>query len=249
MLAFIPLQGRPFSQWILAFFKAVYSPTEYFWNPSPPSTVEFQSPTSNLQPPISKSPTPLDNLESQLVAKVSDLFNTVVHRAAPVSRTPEPSPQNLAPHSTSFLTVDQLREIAAGITPPPPPPAATEGQAPPFLTPTVSYTPKPAVAPAMAAAAATMFAPTQPNILAGVVSQGGEIPIEGAILEIAEKATGLPVRALKTNKLGQFQIATPLANGEYVITAEKEGFVIDSVAIVTQGQVMAPIDIRGRGVS
>ena len=32
MLAFVPVSGRPFSQWIMAFIKAIYSPTEFHWS-------------------------------------------------------------------------------------------------------------------------------------------------------------------------------------------------------------------------
>jgi len=30
-LAFLPFEERPLSQWLLSFFRSVYSPTIYFW--------------------------------------------------------------------------------------------------------------------------------------------------------------------------------------------------------------------------
>ena len=30
-MAFLPLEGRPLDVWIVAFFKRIYSPTQYLW--------------------------------------------------------------------------------------------------------------------------------------------------------------------------------------------------------------------------
>ena len=36
LMAFVPINGRPFGQWVLAFFRAIYAPTQYYWKqPSP----------------------------------------------------------------------------------------------------------------------------------------------------------------------------------------------------------------------
>src|SRR3989339_632399 len=34
--AFVPIHGRPLDQWIIAFIKSIYSPTQYTWKQSPP---------------------------------------------------------------------------------------------------------------------------------------------------------------------------------------------------------------------
>ena len=116
------------------------------------------------------------------------------------------------------------------------------------LTPTIGHSALNVTTPAQPDMSG-LFAPTQPNILAGnVVDSTGQI-IEGVILEIAEKDSGLPVRALRSNKLGQFQIATPLPGGEYVITCDKEGWLFDQLLINAAGQVIAPIQIRAKGTT
>ena len=69
--------------------------------------------------------------------------------------------------------------------------------------------------------------------------------VEGAILEI-RNSQGIPVRALKTNKLGQFQIATSLDNDIYEIEVEKEGLSFDIIKIEAKGEIIAPIEIRAK---
>ena len=72
--------------------------------------------------------------------------------------------------------------------------------------------------------------------------------LEGVILEIAD-AAGLPVRALRSNKLGQFLTATPLPNGTHIMTAEKEGLSFDPISIVTKGEIVPPIIISAKPLS
>jgi hypothetical protein len=70
-LAFIPIEGRPLEQWIIAFIKSIYSPTIYSWqktespkiediqllhpNQNPPTQA---IPSSPLPPPTPKTPPP-----------------------------------------------------------------------------------------------------------------------------------------------------------------------------------------------
>ena len=87
--------------------------------------------------------------------------------------------------------------------------------------------------------------PTQPNILVGMVlDKKGEL-VEGAILEI-RNSQGVPVRALKTNQLGQFTIATPLENGVYEIETEKKGLKFDIIKVEVKGEIIKPIEIRAK---
>jgi hypothetical protein len=89
--------------------------------------------------------------------------------------------------------------------------------------------------------------PTQANIIVGMVlDQEGKM-VENAIIEIRDK-DGLPVRALRSNRLGQFQIVTPLANGDYEIEIEKEGLEFDIIKLALTGEIIAPIEIKARGV-
>ncbi|MBN1263414.1 MAG: PrgI family protein [Candidatus Pacebacteria bacterium] len=88
-------------------------------------------------------------------------------------------------------------------------------------------------------------ASTQPNIIVGMVlNREGKI-VENAIIEIRDRE-GLPVRALRTNRLGQFQIVTPLSNGTYEIEVEKEELVFDIIKLNLTGEIVPPIEIRAK---
>lgn len=99
--------------------------------------------------------------------------------------------------------------------------------------------------PAVAAAAAMPSPPDHPNILAGmVVDAGGQI-VPAAIIEIRDPS-GLPVRAIKTNLLGQFTIATPLASGTYELEIETPGLTFDILKLEVKNQIIPPIEIRAK---
>lgn len=87
--------------------------------------------------------------------------------------------------------------------------------------------------------------PTSPNIIVGQVMDSQGKIVEGAILEIAD-TEGRPVRALKTNRAGHFLIVTPLPNGQYRITIEKDSLEFDPVSVKTAGEIVAPIAIRAK---
>ena len=69
--------------------------------------------------------------------------------------------------------------------------------------------------------------------------------VEGAILVTHDKQ-GLPVRALKTNKLGQFIAATPLSNGVYIISVEKDNLLFDNIEIELREKVIEPLLISAK---
>lgn len=82
------------------------------------------------------------------------------------------------------------------------------------------------------------------NTIVGQVMDQDRKIVEGAILEIKDSA-GRPVRALKSNKAGHFIIVTPLANGKYEVTTEKDGFKFDPVSFDAKGDMIPPIAIKG----
>jgi len=76
-----------------------------------------------------------------------------------------------------------------------------------------------------------------PNLVNGIITDSVGNYLEGVIV-VTHNAEGLPVRALKTNKLGQFVAATPLPNGKYMLSLEKENLLFDSIEIELKGQIM-----------
>lgn len=84
-----------------------------------------------------------------------------------------------------------------------------------------------------------------PNVLNGIVKDKTGNYLEGVITVIYDKE-GLPVRALKTNKLGQFSGSTPLPNGSYTLELEKDNFTFDVLQIELAGEVLPPLMITAK---
>lgn len=86
--------------------------------------------------------------------------------------------------------------------------------------------------------------PETPNLITGIIkdSRGNVLP--NILVEIADKE-GNPVRAFKTNNLGQFASATPLSSGIYTLIFEDpEGkHKFDLVEITAAGEIISPIEI------
>ncbi len=85
------------------------------------------------------------------------------------------------------------------------------------------------------------------NVLNGIVTDSAGNYLDGSII-LAHDKQGIPVRALKTNKLGQFVAATPLNNGIYTITIEKDDLVFDTIEIELEGEILKPILITAKPV-
>ncbi len=86
---------------------------------------------------------------------------------------------------------------------------------------------------------------TFPNVINGIVKDIGDNYIEGVVAVIYDKE-GLPVRALKTNKLGQFTGSTPLPNGTYTFEVEKDNFRFDVLQIELTGDILPPLQITAK---
>ncbi len=86
--------------------------------------------------------------------------------------------------------------------------------------------------------------PDVPNVIIGIVrdSRGNMLP--NILVDIKDK-DGNPIRAFKTNPLGQFASATPMPNGSYTIELEdlKKQHAFNSVQINADGQILLPIEI------
>lgn len=202
-LAFFPIEERPLDRWIAAFFKAVYSPTQFVWKKE--ARVFEVAPEKRVLPKQPTKKGPLEEKEADFLKKANNLFQLTKIPAKPVS-PPRPSP--------------------------PPPPAKPEKTKPVVeakISPELPFPQPPQIA----------------NILVGMVLDAKGKIVEEAILEIRD-SQGIPVRALKTNKLGQFRIATPLKDGIYEIETEKEGLIFDIIKIKLEGKIVEPIEIRAK---
>ncbi len=84
----------------------------------------------------------------------------------------------------------------------------------------------------------------KPNVVSGLVTDNLGVPVEGAVLVIRDSG-GIPVRALKANKLGQFLSATPLPIGIYTIEVESDLVTFKAASININGNVVPPLGLKG----
>ncbi len=273
--AFLPLSNRPLDHWLAAFFKAIYSPTKMVWtkNNKPyhqeplfdrrlqllhnqPAISSTPQPTP---PQVTPAPTPklpekplpsteelgesvklareAQTLQSQIIEterRLGQLKTTVATQPA----NPEVYTQQLNSIFDNLQNLMQeagkTREELAKITHTPIP---TEVKHPVKVT---------VVTPPEHRQTQIVLT-TMPNIINGIIRDAAGNSIESVVVVIYDKE-GLPVRALKTNKLGQFSGSTPLLNGTYNIELEKEGFHFDMLQIELDGKVLPPLMITAQQV-
>ncbi len=212
LLAFIPVAGRPFSQWIMAFIKAIYSPTEFHWSETSQTPATMNPEPTNQ---VTKKTT-LDVIEEQLFSRFSQIFSHPNLAFSAIQPTSIPHPQP---------------PITATATPPVPP------------------TPKPITTMNHELITNNSIpSPDYPNLLTGQVVDSTGSYLEGVILELSD-ATGLPVRALRSNKLGQFMTATPLPQGTYTLIAEKPGLQFSPLTLQAENKIISPLIIKAQAGS
>lgn len=88
------------------------------------------------------------------------------------------------------------------------------------------------------------IAPEFPNMITGIIKDPRGNSLPNILVEVKDK-TGNPVRAFKTNALGQFQASTPLSNGTYRIEFEdpKSQNKFDIIEFIASGQIILPIEV------
>ncbi|MBI5151518.1 MAG: PrgI family protein [Candidatus Pacebacteria bacterium] len=305
--AFIPLEERPLDHWFLAFLRAIYNPTKFYWKktaripeafsystlsstlPNTPETTlprkraraaaYFQSITQNSLP--SQDETDL----FYQAASVISLYDSV-----PASTNIRPSSTKIAPEKPSLhvemhnlhafaqspisITVDEDKQQNKTIFDA----AKTFGQSTyegPVAIPSqhpihVELQKEESIAPQhlidenissirpitvqqptlrvgenlaqVQTNTALPFpkTPTTPNLVVGMIlDQSGKM-IDQCIIEIQDHL-GMPLRALRSNKLGQFFVSTPLPSGEYNIVVEKDGYSFDTMRLSLHGAIVSPL--------
>ena len=206
----------------------------------------------------------LDQTEQQYLNQLSQHFsispsqpspqiNTNIAHSPPATITLEqsdPSP------NTETKTQDRppiAKDIAVPKTEDVSLPRSQKLQPPPQeATPLPTSTKKPEYKPSDQSISATTSsslpfpsAPSTPNTIVGMVLDAQNNIIDNAIVEIRDNQ-GFPVRATKTNKLGQFFSATPLKEGNYEIEIEKPGFKFDIFKITLENNLVEPLKINAR---
>ena len=86
---------------------------------------------------------------------------------------------------------------------------------------------------------------TVPNVVNGIVRDKNGLLLPDVII-VVKDAKDNPARALKTNKIGQFAISTPLPSGVYLIELEKDGQEFDIIQVKLAGEILLPIEIQAK---
>lgn len=298
--AFLPIGYRPLDYWLIAFLRAIYSPTKHTWgknNKSFRTEPLFNSRLTMFLSPVGQ-PSPANPPIPQLRPLTSEQPKNIQPTATPGTdipfRTvPQPEPQAALPSQEELqrtvelakeaqilqikiienerrlnqikeaaqqpqaTSVDYSREIAnvlanlqqlinqaseikqrlADIDTTQPAMPAPEQKEKVKITITAPQKPK----------QTQLMLTTFPNVINGIVKDSENNYLEGVVVVIYDKE-GLPVRALKTNKLGQFSGSTPLPNGTYTIELEKDNLVFDALQLELVGSVMPPLTIAAKKV-
>lgn len=259
--AFMPIEERPLSMWLVAFIKSIFSPTLFTWRKTSQKLAIFE-PT--VVPKVAKAKitsyeadksqltsflktVPQDQVSSKVDLQETSFLNQIsglFQGGSPTTFTPSPS---FTPSVPKEPVIEKpIIQVPKNIPPP-------EKKAVPIpsifktvVIPTQEdYKKGPVYAAKMGIDLPIPIQPTRPNILSGMVFDKYGKMLEGTILEIRDQQ-GMPVRAFKTNKLGQFIIATPLEKGVYEIEIEKEGYQFDIIKIEAKGEIIKPIEIRAK---
>lgn len=82
------------------------------------------------------------------------------------------------------------------------------------------------------------------NVVTGIVKDGEQNLLPGVLVTVKDKE-GVPVRALKTNRLGQFAASTPLTNGTYFLEIEdpRLRYTFDRAQITLNGSIVPALEI------
>lgn len=112
---------------------------------------------------------------------------------------------------------------------------------PTVMTPTTSVR---VISPSGAVNAGLPRLTTFPNVVTGIVKDSYGNLLAGMLITVRDK-DDTPLRALKTNRLGQFAASTPLPNNTYIIEIEdpKGGFIFDKAQISLTGAVAPAIEV------
>lgn len=256
-LAFFPIADRPLDHWVSTFFRAVYSPTQGRWK-SPASSKgkeDLKSPAfqNRLQIYLASIGETSEEPQVSKPAVKQDLPSAAPALQSTKIQAPSPNLPQLNQMAEYIRDLQaklaqserQIQELKTVITSPRP---QVQGTPAPIQTPRPIPLPKPAH---VTVVASKPTIPTQPvltsqaNVINGIITDALGNYMEGAIVSIHDK-NNLPVRALKTNKLGQFAGATPLPSGAYTVTFEKENLEFDALQITLNGEVSSPLNVRAK---
>ncbi len=266
-LAFLPIEGRPMDIMISNFIRALFAPTQYIYKKEGGNLAT----TETLRSPQETQSESSVNSMGKSVPSVIAMPESLAQTPAP---SPQPiEPVNEVPSfPSSILSLDEEPEIPAAE---PKVVASGQSEIENQLLETIrqkealekelltlkaklegqqSQKPTPSAVPAAEAPAKEPHkakkapdvptAPQDPNLIVGVVKDPRGNPLSNILVEVKDNEDN-PVRAFKTNTLGQFASATSLSNGVYTLTFEDPAGTnkFDAVQVEATGAPIMPLEI------
>lgn len=214
--AFVPFEGRPLETWIISFLKSIYSPTEYVWKKSPVDFSFIKTSETSLEPETIPQKSSTRSLSVKELALLQALSQDKGFYG----------PEELE-QAQRMLALFQQTSVS--------------GRNLAFQSPAQPAKPQKEVR--FKEDLPFPSTPDQPNILVGMVINKNNKIVEGAIVEIKDEDNNT-VRAMRTNKLGQFRTVSPLPDGQYQINVEKPGLNFDIIKIQLNNEIVPPIEIK-----
>ena len=186
---------------------------------APKSTTPIPKKVPILPPRKPVAPKPI------IDASPKATIDTAPIKIVKITPTKQPSPAPKSPPPPTPQTADQPKPIQGTIIPNTPTPNDSVVTA--NLNPNLPF-------PSL---------PETKNTLVGMVFTKDNKIVDNAIIEV-QNQSHRTVRATKTNKIGQFFLATPLDKGSYFIKTEKEGLSFNVISIALEDKIYPPIEIR-----
>jgi hypothetical protein len=274
IVAFVPIEGRPVDVMTMNFLHALLSPNQYVYikkgrklSFTQVTYTKVMPQANTAQQTVSRAPTE-NSKEEQLRALLAGSYKNAKNNldkkelAFLQSFTPLPQPtpiQQTKPTSPHISTQTHTYPAAQPVQRPPrpiAPPTPTDHPNHNILTPAASSAKTQTQSIGTMQEATTHKIPAAnknpgagllsdtPNIITGLVKDPRGNMLQNILVEIKDKE-GTPVRAFKTNPLGQFASATPIADGNYTIELEdpKKQHAFDTISIIAKGQILQPVEI------
>lgn len=197
-------------------------------------------------PPQASVPVPDKKIES-LEATIADLQKKLGDTSLAHDRILELQQQLTDSLESRKKTEGELTAIRTKITQ-----GVPHQTAPLRSAPTVTASPSTTasvrvISPQSAVNAGIPRLTTFPNVVTGIVKDYMGNYLTGVLVTVRDK-DGVPLRALKTNKLGQFAASTPLPNGTYLIEVEdpRALHVFDKAQITLTGNLLPALEITSK---
>lgn len=245
-LAFVPFQDRPLETWVRAFIKSIYSPTIFIYKKISPKNWLDLDPTQTITTPKEEEEEEKEPLPTKEPTKVNEFIGSLPSVKREIQE--EEGGEQLAV-KPSVATTEPIETVVDKVVTKEETKTTTEKKETNWRMEPAGLKLKTekleATGQAEFGAIPMPDIPETANTIVGmVVDKAGKI-VEGAIIEVQDEK-GNPTRVFKTNQLGQFKTATPLASGRYLVVVEKEGLAFDRVNIDLKGEVVQPIKVTAK---